>query len=422
MSRIFPFSADYLAGPRKRVAVLLPLASACARDCQDGILRYSNAVGNWNILLLPQAHPARRWKLLKDFRPHGLITHADAYPLLIHKGLDPQLPTVLLGRGGTGGDTPHPHILLNGRDIAQAAAHFIARKPVGNLACIGTGAEDGSTAAEIYKNLRHALAALRPDLASRHLFLRGAGDGADRTSGLKGVGKFLKSLPTPCLVFALSDWLAWHTVMLCRELGLDVPRQIMVLGLNDNPSLCLAATPQITALAPDYNGAGYLAGKILARLFWTDGRSVRGRTFTFGLPALIERDSTLDPRGTSRIIQRAKEFIRLNFTRPLTVEDVAKALQTSKRTLNLHFARSTDRSVRAAIRAERLNRLLHLLTRTDISIRAATEQSGFTSENRAKTIFRERFGITMTEYRTNPAIRNNIETLRLNQQIRTCRR
>lgn len=416
MSRKSHLLMDRATGPRKRVAVLLPLASACARDCQDGILRYSNATGNWNILLLPQANLAQDWKQLKDFHPHGLITRAEAYQALLQKGLDPKLPTVLLGSDDSCRDMLHPHIRLNGRALGQAAAHFIARKPVDHLACIGVDSKSGSTSAEIYESLMRELADLRPDLTSQHLFLRGTGDFAIQTFNLKSVEKFLKDLPKPCLVFALSDWLAWHVIVLCRELGLDVPGQIMVLGLNDNPALCLASTPQITALAPDYNGAGYLAGKALARLFWTDGRSVRGRTFTFGLRTLIERDSTLDPRGTSRVIQRAKEFIRHNFTQPITVDDVAKALQTSKRTLNLHFSRSTDKSVHAAILSERLNRLLHLLTRTDISIKAATEQSGFTSENRAKAIFHEQFGITMTEYRDNPSVRNNTEMLLMSQQ------
>ena len=408
MSRIFRFPPEHASEPSKRVAVLLPLACAWARDCQDGILRYSNAAGKWNILLLPQGDPAREMRLLREFRPHGVITTVRAYPALLRRGMDPELPAVLFGSGDADGRAPHPHVCLDGRTVGREAARFIARKPVDHLACIGVDARDPSISDAICAGLTQELACLRPDFASYRRFFGKADNDSGQTCALKEIEKFLRGLTTPCLVFALSDWLAWHVVMLCRELGLNVPGQVMVLGLGDNPSLCLASTPQITTLAPGYNGAGYLAGKILARLLWSDGRSVRARTLTFGLQTLVERDSTLDPRGTSRVIQRAMEFIRHNFTRPITVDAVAKALQVSKRTLNLHFSRSTYRSVHAAIQAERLSRLLHLLARTDLTVKAATEQSGFTSESRAKAIFRQRCGVTMTEYRATPSVRNSV--------------
>ena len=401
MSMIFTDKKQQRTYPRKCIALVLPNISQSAHDCLTGILRYSLNCSRWDILPLTQSDPLQQWSLLQEFNVDALFIRIDLYASLLTQGLDPNLPAVLLDTGDSQIETPWPRIRIDSAAAGRTVARYVARKPVSSIALLGPRARDGSFAVSVYTAFKEALHRLRPELSSPEILNLTRGCFDNHSFNRQALQNYLREAPKPCFILAFSDWLAWNVILIAHELGLDVPSQVMVMGMDNDLLLCKAAQPQISSLAPDYSGAGFLAGKAMARLLWADRRIVLNRIFTFKAETIVERDSTVDHRGSGRIIQRATEFIRNNCTTPLSVEDVARALQVSKRTLNLHFSRTTEKSVHNVILAARLEKLLKLLQQSNISIRAATELSGFPSERRIKDIFRMRFKMTMSEYRHN---------------------
>lgn len=62
-------------------------------------------------------------------------------------------------------------------------------------------------------------------------------------------------------VLALEDTLATHTIMIARELGIDVPSQLRVIGFDNQP-IARLFTPAFPTTNPDFNEASKIAAEM----------------------------------------------------------------------------------------------------------------------------------------------------------------
>ena len=75
--------------------------------------------------------------------------------------------------------------------------------------------------------------------------------------------RWLAELPEPCGLMAAYDSLARRLIDLCIQASRCVPESIAILGVDDDPLLCQLATPPLSSIVPDSEGAGYAAAKQL---------------------------------------------------------------------------------------------------------------------------------------------------------------
>ena len=73
----------------------------------------------------------------------------------------------------------------------------------------------------------------------------------------------LRSTTPPTAVFALSDSIAYGVYEACRELGVEVPARLSVVGFDDNP-ISRLLDPALTAVGWDTAGAATAAADMLA--------------------------------------------------------------------------------------------------------------------------------------------------------------
>ncbi|AYG04027.1 LacI family DNA-binding transcriptional regulator [Gryllotalpicola protaetiae] len=105
-------------------------------------------------------------------------------------------------------------------------------------------------------------------------------------SGREVALRMLRRTPRPTALFAASDEMAIGAILAARELGIDVPGELSVIGIDDHP---LAATFGLTTIAQDAFGQGCLAARLmLDELAGSPPHAGSGRYPT----ALIERSST----------------------------------------------------------------------------------------------------------------------------------
>jgi AraC-like DNA-binding protein len=69
----------------------------------------------------------------------------------------------------------------------------------------------------------------------------------------------------------------------------------------------------------------------------------------------------VDPRGSARIVARARAFIHANLDRPLSIEMIASAAATSHRTLHRAFQIVLDETPYSYVQKLRLHRIRHEL-------------------------------------------------------------
>lgn len=212
------------------------------------------------------------------------------------------------------------------------------------------------------------------------------------------MARWIAALPKPCGVFAANDMRARDVLEACRAAGVDVPRQVMVLGVDDEEFVCRQTRPSLSSLLPDFDQGGFLAAELLVALL--SGGPVPAEKRTFGVRGIVERLSTSDPNEAGRMVGRAEEFIRENAASGgVSVCDVAKAAGASVRLLQKNFRAATGTTVSEALRDARLRRVCELLELTRTPIGRMAELCGFGDDCHLKKLFRKRFGMTMRQWR-----------------------
>ncbi len=215
--------------------------------------------------------------------------------------------------------------------------------------------------------------------------------------------KWIKKLPKPCGIWAAYDELAKQVLDICRAEQITVPDDIQVLGVDNESYICEYTSPSLSSIEPDFEAGGYLAAEFLDSVVGKKHTPTTCVTqLSFGVKGVIERLSTADVHGALRYVARAREFIRLNATSGIDVTAVVTAAKTSRRLLERNFRHTTGRSILDFIQDERLNKLKEMLKKTTTSVETCCRLCGFHSPTHAMTLFKKRFGMTMSEFRQLP--------------------
>ena len=95
----------------------------------------------------------------------------------------------------------------------------------------------------------------------------------------------LARLPKPLGIFAYSDYDASRVLGICREHGIDVPREVSILGVDNNPIICENQQIALSSVNHDLERVGYEGAALLDRLMQGE--------------AAPERPVLIPPRGVT---------------------------------------------------------------------------------------------------------------------------
>ena len=209
---------------------------------------------------------------------------------------------------------------------------------------------------------------------------------------------WLDALPKPAAVMAVDDLRATHALEAAAVAGIKVPKDLAVIGVDNDELLCEMTEPPLTSIAPDHVRLGELAAGTLDRLMRV---APLKHTFTLRSTAktLAERQSAKSVTPSVHLVERATAYIRRNATKGIGAEDVIRHLGVSRRLADLRFRQLTGETILSAILRIRLAEVKRRLKDTDTPIAKITVACGFKGENYAKKLFRSRFGTSMTEFR-----------------------
>ena len=201
--------------------------------------------------------------LFKSRRIDGLI---DSWPWLgqsrVGRVPAPGHPVVLVGHPD---DTSIPHVDCANRDGGwQAGRAFVAH---GYASIAYVGFREAPASHDRLAGLRRALAedgrAIRP--AHLALLERAQAQVGHEHLGYTTMHHWIKSGDIPRAVLAYTDRIAYGIIRACREHGLDVPRDVAVIGFDDEPS-SQHVQPPLASVAQPTRELGYAAADMLIGL------------------------------------------------------------------------------------------------------------------------------------------------------------
>jgi LacI family transcriptional regulator len=211
------------------------------------------------------------------------------------------------------------------------------------------------------------------------------------------LAKWLGSLPRPIAAMAAHDAVAVAVLEAAAHVGLRVPKDIAVLGVDNDELLCETAEPPISSVAMDHERLGELAAEEIRRMLEQPGAKPSGRLAP--VRGVVERQSARSLAPTAALVARAVAYIRHNAVKGIGAADVAKHLGASRSLVDQRFRKATGESVLEMIRRVRLEAVRAKLRNTTLPIGQIARSCGFETETHAMHLFKARFGCTMREWR-----------------------
>ena len=208
---------------------------------------------------------------------------------------------------------------------------------------------------------------------------------------------WLESLERPVAVFCCHDIRAYQVVTLCKELGLSVPRDVAVMGVDNDRIICGFSDPMLTSVDPDAHQIGWLGAQLLFELMSRKSRGVRRARVS---PVrVVERASTeIDP-VEPLWLSDALRFIRKEIPSGVNAEEVIRHVGLSHTQIERAFVKVLGSTIHQEITRLRMREACRLLAETTQPAAAVSKLSGFTSPQYFNRLFCRYHGMTPGDYR-----------------------
>ncbi len=216
--------------------------------------------------------------------------------------------------------------------------------------------------------------------------------------GRRTLEEWLKNLPPATGVFACTDYIAVMVLEAARKLGIGVPDDIAVLGVDDNVMLCEMASIPLSSIATDAKRCGFEAAKMLDALL--NNRKIKNKIIKIKPLDVLVRRSTEGFAIKDKAVSRALSFIYNNAYQRITVSDVLKAAPfASRRGLERRFKKLLGDTIYNTILRTKVARAKKVLVETNLPLSVVAEQSGFASSKKLSQHFKKNTKLTPSEYR-----------------------
>ncbi|MGI5869451.1 MAG: substrate-binding domain-containing protein [Kiritimatiellia bacterium] len=386
---------------RLRILVALWLVNASERRMLDGIRAYVKEHGfDWDLRVVQTEESGTICRGIEGDHPDGVIT-SFGVPSILRSLAATTMPVVFVkfsSMGSQGFRRPNLSMLdLDFSAAGREAAHYyldrhvyssygFVEAPRNPLWSTSRGDAFREVVEQAGKASCHFSAPdsfYHPSVTNRH--------------EIEAIGRWLRELPKPAAIFAADDSRARDVMLACRQEGVDVPRTVSVLGVNNNEFTCQSVLPNLSSVELDHALMGRRAAEELQRLL--DGERPRNTTFAFSVRRLVERASTgpTSPGGT--LVRSALDYIEANACNGIGVMDVVRHVGVSRSLLDLRFRELDGRTVLGAIQERRLDEVARRLRETNETIGTIGRQCGFADPSGLRRLFRRRFGCSMRECR-----------------------
>lgn len=367
-------------------------------EMQDGIYRYARAHG-WNVFVAEHKMDREAVAdLLAFWRPDGVIVEGAMDEAgVFFSDVFGDVPVVYLVC-----DRRHlpPEALCvshDSRSLGRVAAREFLSLGLASFAFFGFAglfwsAERAARFREILRLAGREVALFeRPFLEH---------DWRDLSTGFtQSFGAWLKSLPKPCGLLAANDQLGTEAISTCHALGFAVPDDVLVLGIDNDESLCEHVSPTLSSIRPNFEAAGFQAASLLDARRTAGGAFAGERHRLFAADGLVRRQSTRRLPRANAVVSKALELVRLRACSGLRPRDVFAELGCSRRTAELRFRELAGHSVQEEILLTRLARVKQLLSREDVPVETIARRCGWKSTAQLRVFFKATEGVSMRQWR-----------------------
>lgn len=375
------------------VALLVETSLASGRDILRGIARHVREQGPWSLFHAPHGLEESAPAWLSRWRGDGIIARVTD-PALAELLKKTRLPVVdVLGLVA---DSGFPLVHVDDAAIAHLAWEHFTERGFRRFAFLGLAGENWSA------RRREAFLERARTIDPQPGCLEISRVTLDRTPWEQRqdrLAAWLKGLPKPVGLMVCSDQRGPDVLEACRRVGIAVPDEVAVIGVDDDEPLCEVCHPPLSSVRPDHQEVGFQAAALLRDL-------MRGKAPP-NAPCLVAPRGVVTRRSSDilaledPVVATALRLIRDEACAGISVDEIARAAGASRSVLQRRFRGALGQSVHDQLINTRLKRAIELITTTDLPLADIAERCGFNHQEYMGVVFRERLNKTPAQLRRN---------------------
>ncbi len=211
--------------------------------------------------------------------------------------------------------------------------------------------------------------------------------------------ELFEKIEGPVGVLARDDIQASNIVNVCHDLNIRVPRDLAIVGVNNDETFAHTTLPPISSIQYPGKRIGFEAASILNAMLI--GEKVRASTLVKIAPGNINvRESTDVLAFKNKHVAKAVRMIRRRAPfEPIRVEDLHEGLPLSRTEFNRKFVDEMGVSPKREIIRVRCEHVCELLKSTDRSVQEIAQSMGFRSSEDLARFMKREMNLSATDYR-----------------------
>ncbi|HAI11702.1 MAG TPA: hypothetical protein DCM28_08355 [Phycisphaerales bacterium] len=370
---------------RPLIHVQLQFDTRCGRDIARGIIAYARQYTQWQF-----SHVDMHETLVLNAQSSGVIGQfylPESYSVV--NGA--QIPLVKVGQQSP--NVQVPLVASNDRAIGHMAAEYFLSLGLEHFAFASGGR--WPFAQERLQGFINEIN--NKSHCSTKLFFGTAETKVQIPDYEQKMIQWLKSLPKPCGIFCANDSAGIELIRLARISGLRIPTDMAVLGVDDDEIYCEFSEIPLSSIVQPLYTIGYEAARLMDLHLKDPDRKPQ----TIRLPPVkVVRRASSDMLALDDAdVAKALRLIRDNATRDINVAWVVKQWSVNRRSLERRFVKLVGHSLLDEIHRVRFEHAKSLLAQTMMSLKEVAASSGFYDARYMATCFRQKLGISPSDYR-----------------------
>lgn len=374
-----------------KVVLFIDTSRACGQQILKGIAAYCNYFEPWRLSQKPPSYlESGNYDLScpENWLGDGLFISEKVVPKAI---LDIGIP--MIGIDVRQEIPDMPNIIGDDVAIAKLAASHFWERGFTNFAYFGLKDIDWSTRREqAFSRVIHE------HNYECHCYRRQEEARLSWDDELFSMAEWLSNLPKPLAVFSGNDDLCKLVNQACQLGNLQVPNEVALLGVDNDEMVCLPSDPPLSSIAINFEKVGFEAARLLSQLIHKTEKPKNQRLILQPL-YVVERQSTNVLAISDKEVSNALSFMRINFNKAITVDDVVESTALSRRSLEKRFRDQLQCSINAELRKIRVGYIKKMLNNTNLTLAQIASNVQYTDPEHLARYFRQEMGVSPSEYR-----------------------
>ena len=376
------------------IALLVHTSNEWSRRVLMGVAHYGDDQGGWEFLI-PQAKKNGEIGLPKNWNGDGIICRPTS-PKLKQEILDRGLPCVNVSWLDQH-TAKMPKVVSCELSCAEAAVNFLLEKQFNHFGFIGFHPKLNYS-----DDLIQAVAS-KLDEEKKTLDVFPFPENATTNSQqVKAMETWLRRLAKPCAVISWTSLSGQLLTRACQKCDLNVPEDVAILCVEHDHLFSTLAPVPLTNLDQDPSRVGYTAAKLLHEMI--SGEPAPTAPIRIPPISVIPRMSTDVAAVDDRILATALRYIYENAKKGITVSDVVKQVDVSRRALENKFQEHLRCSPGAYIKKTQLQFVARLLRTTKLTNAQIAIRAGFDYPEVMMRAFKKEYNMTPRAFRNAGAV------------------